>query len=116
MLVSPLAKKQRVRCIGSVRVFRPYTTLALNRDAVSGPIVVLNWSGLGVATVFYPGYLRAALLAQVWVVGVFQSVQACSATSTASDSCPWRRSGYLRLTNRGGKRHAGLLSSGNACS
>lgn len=42
---------------------------------VEDPEAAFEFAGLGVATVFYPGYLRAALLAQACVdLGVFQFV------------------------------------------
>lgn len=42
---------------------------------VEDPEAAYEFAGLGVATVFYPGYLRAALLAQACVdLGVFQFV------------------------------------------
>ena len=64
----------RVTCLAIVRACgdSPVPNIVVE---VEDPEAAYEFAGLGVATVFYPGYLRAALLAQACVdLGVFQFV------------------------------------------
>lgn len=64
----------RVTCVAVVRACggRPIPNILVE---VQDPEAAYEFAGLGVATVFYPGYLRAALLAHACVdLGVFQFV------------------------------------------
>lgn len=64
----------RVTCVAVARACgsRPVPNVLVE---VQDPDAAFEFAGLGVATVFYPGYLRAALLAHACVdLGVFQFV------------------------------------------
>ena len=64
----------RVTCVAVARACesRPIPNVLVE---VQDPDAAYEFAGLGVATVFYPGYLRAALLAHACVdLGVFQFV------------------------------------------
>lgn len=64
----------RVTCVAIARACRHAAVPNIVVE-VEDPEAAYEFAGLGVATVFYPGYLRAALLAQACVdLGVFQFV------------------------------------------
>ncbi|MCH9687173.1 MAG: hypothetical protein K0V04_37400 [Deltaproteobacteria bacterium] len=64
----------RLTCAAVSRACGPYPVPNILVE-VEDPEAAYEFAGLGVATVFYPGYLRAALLAHACVdLGVFQFV------------------------------------------
>lgn len=64
----------RLTCAAVVRACAPRSVPNILVE-VEDPEAAYEFAGLGVATVFYPGYLRAALLAHACVdLGVFQFV------------------------------------------
>lgn len=64
----------RLTCAAVAQACRPHPVPNILVE-VEDPEAAYEFAGLGVATVFYPGYLRAALLAHACVdLGVFQFV------------------------------------------